>query len=61
MSYELCDKGTILHRNCRKNDHNIEPLHEISNNVVSATSKASDQPEHMRSQIRAIASCLNNL
>ena len=24
----------------------IEPLHEISNNVVCATSKASDQPAH---------------
>ena len=34
----------------------IEPVHEISNNVVCATSKASDQPEHMRSPIRAFAS-----
>ena len=31
----------------------IEPVHEISNNVVCATSKASDQPAHMRSLIRA--------
>ena len=38
-----------------------EPRHEISNNVVCATSKASDQPAHMRSLIRAFASCLNNL
>ena len=30
----------------------IEPVHEISNNVVCATSKASDQPAHMRSLIR---------
>ena len=30
----------------------IEPRHEISNNVVCATSKASDQPAHMRSLIR---------
>ena len=29
------------------------PRHEISNNVVRATSKASDQPEHMRSLISA--------
>ena len=36
-----------------------EPLHEISNNVVCATSKASDQPAHMRSLIRAFASRLN--
>ena len=34
-----------------------EPVHEISNNVVSATSKASDQPAHTRSLIRAFASC----
>ena len=33
-----------------------EPRHEISNNVVCATSKGSDQPAHMRSLIRAFAS-----
>ena len=38
-----------------------EPLHEISNNVVCATSKASDQPVHMRSLIRAFAARLNIL
>ena len=32
-----------------------EPRHEISNNVVCATSKASDQPAYMRSLIRAFA------
>ena len=37
----------------------IEPRHEISNNVVCATSKASDQPAHMRSLIRAFASRFN--
>ena len=37
----------------------IEPGHEISNNVVCATSKASDQPAHMRSMIRAFASRLS--
>ena len=36
-----------------------EPRHEISDNVVCATSKASDQPAHMRSLIRAFASRLN--
>ena len=36
-----------------------EPRHEISNNVVCATSKASDQPAHTRSLIRAFASRLN--
>ena len=38
-----------------------EPRQEISNNVVCGTSKASDQPAHMRSLIRAFASCLNIL
>ena len=32
---------------------------EISNNVVCATSKASDQPAHTRSLIRAFASSLH--
>ena len=39
----------------------LEPVHEISNNVVCATSKASDQPAHMRSLIRAFASRLSIL
>ena len=39
----------------------IEPVHEISNNVVCATSKASDQPAHTRSLIRVFASLLNIL
>ena len=39
----------------------IEPVHEISNNVVCAASKASDQPAHMRSLIRAFASRLDIL
>ena len=38
-----------------------EPWHVISNNVVSATSKASDQPAHTRSLIRAFPSRLNIL
>ena len=38
-----------------------EPVHEISNNVVCVTSKASDQPAHTRSLIRAFASRLNIL
>ena len=36
-----------------------EPRHEISNNVLCATSKASDQLGHTRSLIRAYASRLN--
>ena len=39
----------------------IELQHEISNNVVCATSNASDQPAHTRSLIRAFASRLNIL
>ena len=38
-----------------------EPWHGISNNVVFGTSKASDQPAHTRSLIRAFASRLNIL
>ena len=38
-----------------------EPRHEISNNVVCATSKGSDQPTHTRSLIRAFSSRLNIL
>ena len=33
-----------------------EPQHEIFNNVVCPTSKASDQPEHKPGLIRAFAS-----
>ena len=39
----------------------FEPQHEISNNVIIATSKGSDQPAHIRSLIRAFASRLNIL
>ena len=39
----------------------FEPLHEISNNAVCATDKASDKPAHMRSLIRAFACHLNIL
>ena len=38
-----------------------KPVHEISNNVVCATSKASDQPAHTRSLIRVFTSGLNIL
>ena len=38
-----------------------EPVYEISNNVVCATSKASDQPAHTHSLIRAFASSLSIL
>ena len=38
-----------------------EPVHEISNIVVCATSKASHKPVHTHSLIRAFASRLNIL
>ena len=39
----------------------FEPRQEISDNTVCATCKASDQPAHTRSLIRAFASSLNIL
>ena len=39
----------------------IGPRHKVSNNVVCATSKSSDQPAHTRSLIRAFARRLNIL
>ena len=42
-------------------DRTFEPVHEISNNLVCATSKASDQPAHTRSLIRAFACRLSIL
>ena len=38
-----------------------EPVHEISNNVICATSKASDQPALTRNLIRAFANLLSIL
>ena len=38
-----------------------EPVYRISNNVVCATFKASDQPAHTRSLIRVFASRLSIL
>ena len=54
-------KSVIFPTISRLYNYIIEPRHEISNNVVYATSKASDQPAHMRSLIRAFASRLNIL
>ena len=44
-----------------KRHNNNEPVHGISNNMVCATSKASDQAAHTRSLIRAFASRLSIL
>ena len=45
----------------QEGQYKIEPRHEISNNMMSATSKASDQPAHTRSLIEAFDSRLNIL
>ena len=45
----------------KPNNRTFEPWHNISYNVVCATSKGSDQPAHTRSLIRAFASHLNIL
>ena len=64
--YIHCTIPSLLHQTRRKNllVHKgliIEPVHEIFNNVVCATSKASDQPAHTRSLIRAFAGRLSIL
>ena len=50
---------TVSSSNCknrRNTDYPINELwHEISNNLVCATSKGSDQPAHTSSLIRAFA------
>ena len=51
LAFGALDKRALL----------TEPRHEISNNVVCATNKASDQPAHTRSLIRAFAIRLNSL
>ena len=48
--------GSIIHVSAAAT---YEPRHEISNNLVCATSKSSDQPAHTRGLIRAFASRLN--
>ena len=52
-------KIKIISLLCRQKTN--EPVHEIFNNVVCVTSKASDQPAHMRSLVRAFASRLSSL
>ena len=71
--YIFCDSNEIYFvkilfqtsRNWNQNKaimlRSFEPWHEISNNVVCATSKGSDQPAHTHRLIRAFASRLNIL
>ena len=61
---KISSMANRLNRNMQSGGEDIiiiEPWHGISNNVVCATSKASDQPAHTRSLIRAFASRLNIL
>ena len=58
---KLKDNGLlILYHSCTKHIK-IEPRREISNNVVCATNKGSDQHAHTPSLIRAFAIRLNIL
>ena len=67
MQYETCRKCTgfkicVFMQLYTVNDiHLYESVHDISNNVEYVTSKASDQPAHTRSLIRAFASHLSIL
>ena len=54
-SYEI-SKSDSRHVTFSRRRLTYEPVHEISNNVVIATSKASDQPAHTRSLTRAFTS-----
>ena len=56
-----CQNVKLLEISCCGSYIIIEPMHEISNDVVCATSKGSDQPVHTRSLIRAFASHLSIL
>ena len=59
MDIHVLNTGTVV---CAVNETIIiEPRHEISNNVVCAPIKASDQPVHTRSLMRDFASRLNIL
>ena len=55
---ELLASFIVLLRISRKEN---EPVDEISNDVVCGTSKASDQPAHTRSLIRAFTGHLSIL
>ena len=57
LVYRLMDFNFVIASPSTK----YEPVHEISSNMVCATSKASYQPAHTRSLIRAFASRLSIL
>ena len=57
----VIDAFHTLPRLLKPNITLYEPVHEISNNMVCVTSKASDQPAHTRNLIRAFAGHLSIL
>ena len=62
FSFPFCEgmnSAMLIWSFCRETI--IELVHEISSNVVCEASKASDQPAHTRSLIRAFASRLSIL
>ena len=61
LTYPIHVTHNTQNGECCVSSNIIEPRHEISSNVVCATSKGSDQPAHMRSLIRAFASHMNIL
>ena len=61
MSIDYLKSLKVLIKDDLQSQPSFELRHEISNNVVCATSKASDQPAHTRSLIRAFASRLSIL
>ena len=54
--FHLLDSKYKCHKSNKLEQLIMEPRHEISNNVVCATSRASDQPAHTHILIRAFAS-----
>ena len=65
ICYITCQSSAKCHNTaesvCMPAPHQslFEPQHEISDNVICAISKGSDQPVHTRSLIRAFASQLD--
>ena len=53
--------GISVHLQSQIQASKNDPRYEISNNVICATIKASDQTAHLRSLIKAFASRLNIL
>ena len=58
---KACTHAILILIPLQKSSFSNKLQHEIFNNVEYATSKASDQPAHMRRLIRAIASRLHIL